>query len=222
MLKGKTNMKPTYNHFFQFGDHIRLTQSIDTARFAQDLEEFDNDWNQYNEFKPQIRREGLCILNEDGINKRGPAISSILEWNKTYGTSWSEEDFVVPTPVYHKSIDMQNLLGPILPYICRTHILKIKPGGYFPPHRDAYYRGGIESETFRLLMPLYNTSSPWFRFMVEDATLPWTNGDLYAVNTQKEHTLFNTSIDKDSYWIVINAKVCEEMFNYVTSNLSIR
>lgn len=207
-----------YSNFFQFGDQTMLSTRVNTHRLLEDLKQFDNDWHQYNEFKPYIKRQGLCILNEDGINKPGPAISSLLEWNKTNGTTWQEKDFVVPTPVYHKCVDLQQLLDPILPWINRTHILRLPAGGYFPPHRDSR---GASPHTFRLIVPLQYTSAPWFRFMIEDRTLHWNEGSLYLINTIKEHMLFNAGIKTDSLWIVINALVCDEMFDYVRKNLAI-
>lgn len=54
--------------------------------------------------------------------------------------------------------------------------------------------------------------------MIEDRTLYWEEGRMYAVNTTKEHTLFNTSSD-DSIWLVINAKVCDETIRFVSKNL---
>lgn len=54
--------------------------------------------------------------------------------------------------------------------------------------------------------------------MIEDRTLYWEEGRMYAVNTTKEHTLFNTNSD-DSIWLVINAKVCDETIRFVSKNL---
>lgn len=211
-------MEITAAHIFQFGNHIQLNKGINSKRLLSDLQQFDDKWYQYNEFKSYINRQGLCVLNEDGVNKPGPAISSLIEWNRANSTSWKEQDFVVPTPVYDKCQDLQHLLGPILPYINRTHILRLPPGGYFPPHRD---NRSLVQDTFRLIVPLHNTEAPWFRFMLEDKTLQWSNGQMYAVNTTLEHTLFNAGT-KDSLWIVINALVSEEMFRYVTMNLAIQ
>ena len=211
----------TAQSIFQFGNQIRLSKTVNTTRLLNDLKQFDDKWYQYNEFKYWIPRQGLCILNEDGVNKPGPAISSLIEWNNTHGTNWSEKDFVVPTPVYHACVDLQELLDPILPWINRTHILRVPPGGYFPPHRDSQK---LTQNTFRLIMPLANTETPWFRFMIEDKTLNWNNGSLYAINTTLEHTLFNayTNPDRHSLWLVINAEMCWDMYAYVSSNLSIQ
>ena len=59
----------TYSDFFQFGDQLLLDIKFDVSQLMSDLEQFNDVWFQYNEFKPYITRQGLCVLNEDGINK---------------------------------------------------------------------------------------------------------------------------------------------------------
>jgi hypothetical protein len=202
---------------FQFGNVVQLRPNICVNTILSDLENFPEDWSQYNEFKPDNRRQGLCILNESGINQSGPALSSLLEWNAKYGTEWEESDFVVPTPVYAHSKALQDLLPPILPYIRRAHFLKIQPGGYFPPHRDTRR---ADPDTFRLLIALDNCHAPYFRFMMGNETINFVPGDMYAVNTTLEHSLFNMN-ERDAHWIVINAQCCDEMIDFVRFNLTI-
>ena len=203
---------------FNLGNQILLNKSISTSRFMEELSQFDDKWSQYNEFKPHIKREGLCVINESGLNQSGPALNSLFEWNTRFGTEYSELDFDKTTPVF-ECTDMKNLFGDMLHLCGRTHVLRVPPGGYFPPHRDS--RGGTEMDTFRLIMALSNTANPWFRFMLEDKPLHFDNGSLYAVNTTLEHTLFNAST-KDSYWLVINAHNTPEMHDWVRSNLAIK
>jgi aspartyl/asparaginyl beta-hydroxylase (cupin superfamily) len=203
---------------FQFGNQLKLNKHINVKRLLEDLKQFDDKWAQYNEFKPHIKRQGLCVINESGINGSGPAINSLLEWNRKHGTTLHENDFTVKTPVYEACIDLQDILDDeLFPHCFRTHFLKIPPGGYFPPHRDNMR---IDQNTLRLIIPLSNTEAPWFRFMIDNESLNWENGSLYAVNTTLGHQLFNTGT-KDSIWLIINAHVNEDIYNYVTSNLSI-
>ena len=208
----------TYHDIFQFGNNIRLNKHINTGDTMTQLRAFDDDWNQYNEFKPHIQRQGLCLLNEDGINKPGPAISSLYEWNEINDTQYLETDFNISTPVYDACTDVRKILDEIKPHIYRTHFLNLKPGGYFTPHRDSYQ---TNHQTFRLLIPIANTSNPWCRFMIEDTPLYFEPGSMYVVNTILEHTLFNAG-SHDSIWLVINAHVCDEMVNYVMDNMTIR
>jgi hypothetical protein len=57
--------------------------------------------------------------------------------------------------------------------------------------------------------------------MIEDKTLYWEEGTMYAINTTKEHTLFNASVSSESIWLVINAIVCDETINFVLNNIKV-
>ena len=39
--------------------------------------------------------------------------------------------------------------------------------------------------------------------------LYWSRGQLYFLNTNKKHWLFNTGAD-DSIWLTMNIQICEE------------
>lgn len=206
------------SEIFNLGNQILLDKGMRASEFMEELSQFDDNWSPYNDFKPHIKREGLCIINESGLNQSGPALNSLIEWNTRFDTDYSEKDFDKTTPVY-ECTEIKNLLSEILHLCGRTHILRVPPGGYFPPHRDS--RGEKEIDTFRLIMALSNTANPWFRFMLEDKPLHFEIGSLYAVNTTLEHTLFNASAN-DSYWLVINAHNTPEMHAWVRSNLAIK
>ena len=205
------------NKIWQFGNHIELKNRIDQKKLLEEIKQFDNDWHQYNVFKPEIQRFGLDIINESGELVPGPAVNSLIEWNKKYGTEWTEKDFTETTPVYDKCPEVQKLIDPIKGFAARTHILKLPQGGFFPPHRDNNW---YEQETFRLIMPLTNPNPRPFRFILEDKTLYWNLGKLYAVNTTLEHCLFNMG-NVDSLWIVVNALITQEAIEYVCNNMEI-
>ena len=61
------------------GDFYALDMWNPPHEILSDIEKFEDSWYQYNSFKPDIPRQGLCIINEDGINKQGPALDSLLE-----------------------------------------------------------------------------------------------------------------------------------------------
>lgn len=200
----------------QYGDQSALNIKLNCSELLKELAPFESDWSQYNVLKPWIARQGLCVLNDRGTVGPGPALNSLYEWNKTYNTRLTEEDFNKPTEVYHNSTQLQTALKDILPYCVRTHFLRLPPGGFFPPHRD--HVGKIQ-KTFRLIIPVDLCNPPSTRFMIEDRTLQWEYGRMYAVNTTKVHTLFNADISENSIWLVINAKVCEEMIDFVSRKL---
>jgi hypothetical protein len=202
----------------QYGDQTGLTVKLDCYKLVKELQQFESKWSQYNVLKPWIKRQGLCVLNERGSVGPGPALNSLYEWNKKHNTKFTELDFNKPTEVYHASEQVKLVLKDILPYCVRTHFLKLPPGGFFPPHRDHV---GKQQKTFRLIVPIKLCNPPETRFMIEDRTLHWNEGFMYAINTTKEHTLFNASATDDSVWLVINTIVCEETINFVSNNLMI-
>lgn len=201
----------------QYGDQVGLSVKLNCHELTNELKPFESMWSQYNVLKPWIKRQGLCVLNERGSVGPGPALNSIPEWNKKHNTKFTESDFNKPTEVYHASEQVKYVLKDILPYCVRTHFLKLPPGGFFPPHRDHV---GKHQKTFRLIVPITACNPPNTRFMIEDNTLHWNEGYMYAVNTTKVHTLFNASPTADSIWLVINATVCEETVNFVSKNLA--
>ena len=72
------------------GDFYALDMWNPPHEILSDIEKFEDSWYQYNSFKPDIPRQGLCIINEDGVNKQGPALDSLLEWNREYNTNYNE------------------------------------------------------------------------------------------------------------------------------------
>lgn len=203
-------------HLSQFGDQYPLQKTISVDQLMSDLELFQDKWTQYNPRKHWIKRDGLCVLNERGECGPGPALDSLREYNIEHGTSFDEYDFNVPTELYHHSKSLQKLLGDMLPWCIRTHFLRLPPGGYFPPHRD--HPGG-EQRTFRLIVPIKNFNPPYSRFMIEDRSLYWESGRMYFVNTTKQHSLFNASVNNDSIWLVINGIVSNESVEFVSRHL---
>ena len=180
-----------------------------------DLETYDKKWSQYNPQKPWIPRKGLCVINEDGVNKAGPSLGSLGDWNRKHNTNYTDFDFNVSTPVLTDTV-LNDFLSPIRKWCYRSSIIKLPPGGYFPPHRDSAW------ESIRFILPIFNCNAPLTRFMLEDRTLSFELGRMYFINTVKEHTLFNASADLDSIWLIINYKLTEDSIKWLYKNLAIR
>ena len=170
----------------------------------------------YVKYNPRkdINRFGLSITSLDGSLSGIPDLDSLPEYNKENNLQLHETDFNVSTPVYEYA-GLKKILDPIKDHICRSHILKIGPGGYFPPHRD--YRRNVFS-AFRLLIPLQNMNPPSSVFIIEDKIQHWEEGTMYFVDTAKLHYLFNAGFSP-SYMVVINAVLNSDTVNYVTTNL---
>jgi hypothetical protein len=96
----------------------------------------------------------------------------------------------------------------------RTHILRMDPGGYFPPHRDTR---DIDFKAFRLIVPLKEVNPPNVNFVVDGKIINWVPGRMYFVNTAKVHYLFNGCFSP-SYWLVLNIKNTESSVKKVLKN----
>ena len=203
---------------FQYGNQIELDIRCNPCLIIKDLKKHDHKWSQYNTLRPEIPRQGLCVINEKGYTGPGPALNSIPQWNEKFGTDYDESVFDKPTEVYRESINLQNLLSECLNFTVRTHFLKLLPGGYFPPHRDSRKRQPVN---FRAIVPIQNTNPPHVKFMLEDQTLRWNEGTMYIVNTNLEHTLMNYSRN-DSIWLVMNFLTCDASIDFVLKNLAVK
>jgi len=201
----------------QLGNHLTLNYRLNISNLMAELEPHDAKWSQYNTKKLYNHRDGLCVFNERGVTGPGPALNSLLEWNRDHGTSFTENEFNKPTEVFNTSMELQQLLSPIQNYVYRTHFLKLHPGGFFPPHRDSFSR--TMNSTIRLIVPIMNCQPPHVRFILEDKTLTWEEGRMYFVNTILMHMLFNAS-HQPSTWLVINAECNDCTYDYITSGLS--
>lgn len=197
-----------------YGDKIAIGKKMNDPREFIKWTEKNFEYVTYNSRKGTNHRYGLSITSLDGGLSGVPDLDSIYEHNFENNTNYTELDFNVPTPVYYYK-SLSKLLDPIKNCVTRSHILKLKPGGFFPPHRDA--RGNY-LETFRLLIPLQNCNPPRLNFVLEDKICNWENGRMYFLNTFKMHYLFNSSYE-NSYIIVVNALLNEDTVSYVTNNM---
>jgi len=202
-----------YNNLTVYGSSSPTKLRISNPKDFVNWTETNFDYVRYNPRK-DVARYGLSITSHDGGVTGIPDLDSLPEYNKENDTQLHETDFNVPTPVFEYP-DLKNILNPIKDYICRSHVLRIDPGGFFPPHRD--YRRDVFN-TFRLLIPLQNNNPPRSTFIIEDKIQHWEEGFMYFVDTAKIHYLFNSSFDP-SYLIVINAILNDITVEYITTNL---
>lgn len=198
----------TFLNLIAYGDVIQLDRKMNASQFVNWTE---NNFN-YVKYNPRkdVNRYGLSITSLDGGLSGIPDLDSIYEYNKENGTSYTERDFMVHTPVFEYP-ELKNIIQPWENYIFRSHILKLGPGGFFPPHRDSKE---IDVDSFRLIVPLENVNPPYSNFVIEDKFLYWEMGCMYFVNTSKMHYLFNASFS-NSYWIVFNVECNETTVNAI-------
>ena len=201
-----------YQQLTQYGTVFELKPYMKNTREFVNWTEENFKYVQYNPRK-KIDRQGLSITSLDGGVSGIPDLDSLHEYNKEHGTNYNELDFSVPTPVFaHPSL--KKIIGVFKPYMFRTHVLKINPGGFFPPHRDIL--GDFDS--FRLIIPLMNCNPPSGNFIVDGKLQHWQEGKLYFVDTAKLHYLFQSDFNS-SYWIIINLKTSLDSLTAVLSNM---
>jgi len=157
----------------------------------------------YNPRKTDVKRTGLSLTSLDGNLSGVPDLDSLPEYNKINNTDYTELDFIQKTQVW-KDSNLDIILEPLLPHICRSHVIYLPKGGFFPPHVDSNI---FKLETFRLILPLQNSNYPKCIFLQNDKILFFEYGWVYVLNTAIEHTIF--SFD-DNINIIINVKLCEE------------
>lgn len=218
MLKEEVNISDALsdNHklLSQLGDVYRLTQCFhDSKSFVSWTEEnFGEYYIKYN-LEKKIERYGLNLTSLEGKLDDRLALDSLGEYNKKNGTTYTESDFNVKTPAYENE-DLKQCVKDFEPYLTRTHVLKLEPGGYFPPHRDW-------GAAFRLIVPLQNCDTPYVYFMLDGKPIEkFSTGYVHFVNTHKEHVLFNASF-KPSYWLIMNVNPEEQAIRNVFYNLQV-
>ena len=194
-----------YNDLLTYGDFIQLSNSCNSKELLEEIKEFE--WKQYNPRK-NINRYGLSITSNDG-SLNGEDLDSLYEYSKEKGRICDEDEFTTLTDVYYKSKQIQKLVDPFKPWLCRTHFLNFRKGGYFPPHRDM--RRIDEQDSFRILVPIRDCNPPALYFMYEDKPLHFNMGSAYFVNTNKMHSIFSYS-----------NKSCMLVMNIESNNESIK
>jgi len=204
-----------YSTITAYGRQIALDYKFDSIDFVNWTEK-NFEYVHYNPRK-NINRQGLSITSLDGGLTGIPDLDSITEYNSEHKTNYTERNFKTFTPVYNQQC--KELLGDFEKHLFRTHILRIGPGGYFPPHRD--YRGPNSFDKIRLICPLKNTTPPSFIFALDDnIPLQWEQGRLYFLDTAPTHYLFNMT-ERYSYWLVANVDLNKDTLTTIVSNMEI-
>ena len=201
-----------FNTLTAFGDLIRLTVWEDPDSILNNLKQFDNNWVKYNPRK-DINRWGLSVTNLDGNLGPGPDLDSLYEYNKENNTNITESNFIVPTPVY----DVVKLYcDPFKEWLFRSHILKLKPGGFFPSHVDNI---GSTIDSFRLIVPLQvcDPKDKGYFIYEQNKILFWEYGNLHFFNTCKRHLIFNANDEYDHIVLIMNVELTKESVETVTN-----
>ena len=188
----------TYERVLSYGNIFPLNIECNPEKLLQEIKPFD--FYQYNTTKPDIPRVGLSVTSLDGKINSGD-LESLRD------TEYKESSFRVLTDVYYKSKEVQKLIDPFKSWIGRSHILNIKKGGYFPPHRDELSE---EQHTFRILIPLKAFNPPHHYFIHGDNITHLNEGRMYFINTNMVHS--SMSFSNDTFMAVMNVICCAESY----------
>ena len=202
-----------YTALSEYGDVFEMKKDFyKPDEFVKWTEE-NFEYVRYNPRK-DVARYGLSITSLDGGVGSVPDLDGLYEYNKEHGTSYREYSFTVPTPVY-EHVELKNTIELFEEDLCRTHILRMDPGGFFPLHRDMR---DLKFEAFRLIVPLKEVNPPNVNFVVDGKIINWVPGKMYYVNTAKVHYLFNGCFSP-SYWLVLNVKTSKRSVEKVFANM---
>ena len=201
-----------FDALIRFGDVYSLKPRLDFDKFYEGLNLFQDKWVQYNPRK-DILRKGLSITSLDGGMSGIPDLDSIKEYSIKNNIKLEESDFNKRTEFYPY---VESILHPFKKYLGRTHIIKHAPGGQFPPHRDDFR---LEIKSCRLFLPIEDCNPPLNYFILDNKILNFVHGQLYFLNTCKEHTVFTTL--GHTMFMVVNITINEESVKTILENIAV-
>lgn len=205
-------MSYLYDCLTRYGDCYALKQSLRVTDVQNALEQYKDKWVQYNPRK-KINRQGLSITSLDGGLSGIPDLDSVKEWNIKHNVNLDEEDFTQKTELWPI---VENALKPYEKFLGRTHFIRMGRTGCFPTHRDQFKR---EVKSLRLFIPIVNCNPPHNYFILDDKILNFDHGQVYFLNTCKEHTTF--TVRETSIFVVANVVVSEQSVDTILKNLNI-
>lgn len=188
----------TYERVLSYGNIFPLKIDCNPTKLIEEIQPFD--FFQYNTTKSEIPRVGLSVTSLDGKINSGD-LESLRD------TEYKESSFRILTDVYYKSKEVQRIVDPFKQWIGRTHILNIRRGGYFPPHRDEV---SVEQHTFRVIIPLKSFNPPHNYMIFNDQITYMNEGRAYFMNTNVVHS--NISYANDMLVMVMNVICCEDSY----------
>ena len=197
-----------YSMLTSLGSFYPLSIFFDWDLLKKQLEVRCNDWLIYNKSKPECKREGLGLFTLDG-RVSGEDLTSIREYNSENRTDYNELSFRVPTPYWKELTSLSEPLKPLENNLGRSHLIRLKNGGFFPPHRDL-------GETFRLIA-FFNCSPNYLIFTLDDQKIFFQNNILYFANARKTHSLF--SFQEEALILVLNVEYSDTSLGFVMRNL---
>jgi len=201
-----------------FGDVIELNYSRMNTNEITEIIADHKGWCPYNIRKISNRRFGLSLTSLDGGYTGIPDLDSLREYNIINSTEYTESDFKTRTPLVDAIPGLTEILDDWGDELGRSHFLKLKAGGFFPPHRD----NGLSLPTpyFRILIPISGFGVNQMKWIQEDKILQFEVGRAYFVNTTKIHSVF--SFVDDCVMIVLNVAATERSLQKICYRAAIK
>ncbi|MCS7316879.1 MAG: hypothetical protein NZZ41_00965 [Candidatus Dojkabacteria bacterium] len=208
----------SYLNVLSWGKFNELNVPINFDKLRYCYEKYKNYAIQYNSSKPLIRRFGISLISCTEKIDDPTAFGSLLEYYDKTGIKLQETDFSKKTEAWHDS-GLEESFNEISDHLYRSHFLILKPGGYFPYHRD--YNG---FPMLRIIITIKNCKKENFIFGLDDTLLSLQDEKIYLVNTNLSHFACNISPkdEKEVVFIVMNVLIDKKTEKFLFRNLKIR
>jgi hypothetical protein len=203
-----------WNSLTNLGSYVKLNLRINEYDVKDQLVQFDKNWCPYNQKKDIVNnRWGLPITSHSGDVMDNYHLNSFGYMKKYHDVEMKEENFNVPTEVYHAIPDLAKLVDIFSPDIGRVHLLRVDQGGFFPPHRDF---AGLAPEYFRLLCVFGNCSDFNYVHILDDRIFRPERNHLYFVNFQLNHSVF--SFSNNLYALILTVKLNQRTHDLIVKH----
>lgn len=199
------------------GAQTELTWKIDSTS-SETLKKFDRDWKPYNPRKAGYGREGLSLTSLDGQLTGTPDLDSLTEYNQIHKTNFSENSFKTRTQVVEAIPSLQEIFDSLGGSVSRSHIIRFKKGGFFPPHRDLFPTS--KEQTFRLFSLLSHAHPSQYHFVLDGQLRYFMPRTLYYLNTMLEHSF--VSFSDNLSILVLNIELNEQTIEQIQKRLVVR
>lgn len=207
-----------YNQLFLYGDFIPLKIVLDPYKIQEQLKQFESSWIPYNKDRVDSGRSGLSITSRDGSLVDEISVKSLYQISKNSGLNFSENDFDQPTPVADSISELGSLLKTFDGGLSRSRFVRMRAGGFFPPHRDQSIKYQVP-DYFRLFAPLQNCGKNTLYFVYDGKIINYDVGRIYLFNALKVHAVF--SFVDDATIMAMSLKLNQENISAVLRQLEV-
>jgi hypothetical protein len=183
------------------------------------ISQFNDHWKPYNPRKLNYGRDGLSLTSLDGQLNGIPDLDSLLEYNSLNNTNYDESSFKKRTAVVNEIPSLLNLFDIFGEHVSRSHLIRFRLGGFFPPHRDIYplSKG---TKTFRLFSLISFSTPSMYNFVLDGQLRFFVPGAIYYINTMLEHSF--VSFADNLKILVLNIDHNEDSIRLIQSQMGIK